>query len=183
VVADMHNRAKALEGSAPSDAVACVELAHGLVTGLAATNRMIRSTDPEMRRRLTALHDTAAVAVGQAMDDARDAVTGVVETGGSAPLADQVVAEKNLLALRKCQGFAPVIGLGPKLERTLQGVAKEVRFKALDALDALRVQPGASTALETEFYWNIRMLELAGASEEAERLRKDLFALRQPPES
>jgi hypothetical protein len=181
VVAHMHNRAKSLEAGTNHDAVACVELAHGLVNGLAAATRLIRNADPEIRRRLTALQETATVAVGQAMDDAREVINGVVETGGQSALAEQVLAEKNLLALRKCQSLAPVIGLAPKLERTLEAVAREVRFKALDALDLMKsnVIPDRA-ATEAEFYWNIRMLELAGAADESEKMRLQFLALKKP---
>ena len=83
-------------------------------------------------------------------------------------------AEDSVSALRQCGSFADKIGLDGTVKGTIDGVRREMRRRAATALETMAqdLALGTDPAVRSdEIFWTIRMLELAGNADEADKIR------------
>jgi hypothetical protein len=96
--------------------------------------------------------------------------------GPEASLESQVKTENSILALRKCQTFANEIGLDRVVNGALGGIVGEVKQKSDTLFSAMRGKGGEAPdrkEAEQQMYWAVRMTELAGNPDDADKIRRE----------
>ena len=174
VMTEVTDRARQLNTTDRGNLVEMADSARNLVTGLVAAEKALKN-DPKARHQLNEMRKTAEKTVTQVVDNAKDTVVAAISVGAGAPLDALIETENSILALRKCQTFANQIGLDRAVTGALGGIVGEVRQKA-DKLFAsvARNDAGAPDRKEVEqqMYWAVRMTELAGNPDDADKLRR-----------
>jgi hypothetical protein len=174
VMAEMADRARQLSDTDRGNLVGLADNARSLVTGLVAAEKALKN-DPRARHELGEMRKSAEKTVTQVVGTAKSAVVAAISVGAAAPLEALVETENSLLALRKCQTFAGQIGLDKAVVGALGGIVGEVRDKADKLFAAVARKDGAAAdrkAVEQQMYWAVRMTELAGNPDDAEKLRR-----------
>ncbi|GGF13585.1 hypothetical protein GCM10011611_19140 [Aliidongia dinghuensis] len=175
VMTEISDRARQMAETDRANLVGLADSARSLVTGVVAAERALKN-DPQARRELSEMRKSAEKTVSQVVDTAKGAVTVAIAEGPGAGLEAQVETENNILALRKCQTFANHIGLDRAVEGALGGIVGEVRQKADGLFTALRAADSEAPPRDTaqqQMYWAVRMTELAGNPDDADKLRRD----------
>jgi hypothetical protein len=177
-LAAMDQAAGRIERSRDGDPLDRADAVRELVLAVAAAQQGFK-VDGQAKRDLARLRASAEQAVVEIVVDAGQRVTAAIEGGAAAPLEDQVKAENNLLALRKCGGFAGSVGLDGKVNEVLGRVALTFRQRSTVLLNGLgsaampeAAPDGQVTNIEDQIYWVVRMLELAGHADEADKVRR-----------
>jgi hypothetical protein len=172
ILADMEKQAKAL-GIQASDAYADrVDRAQRLVAELAAADQVLHDTDPTTRQQLAQLHEAAEEACAMLVNEASGRVRAALPGGGAASVEELVAVETALTALRKCQAFARQVELDRIVNQMLSTIVRELKIKSIRLFEARNAaDPPDRAGLERDLYWCVRMLELAGDAEEADRIR------------
>lgn len=175
VMTEVSDRIEQLSQANRHDLIGMADGARHLVSGVLAAEKAFKD-DPKARRALTEARRTAEATVTKVVDTAKDSVTAAIEIGPEAPPAMQIETENSILALRKCQSFAGQIGLQPVVNGALGTIIGEVREKTAALFDTLAGRrgaiPGRGEAM-MEVYWAVRMVELAGNPDDADRLRRE----------
>jgi len=173
VMTEVGDRVQQMSETNRSDLVGMADGARHLVSGLLAAEKVFKD-DPKVRRQLSDARHTAETTVTKVVDTARGSVSAAIEIGPDAPVAALVDVENSILALRKCQSFAGQIGLQPAVNNALGGIIDDVCERAAELFDSLKGRrgavPGRGEAM-VEMYWAVRMVELAGNPDDADRLR------------
>ena len=170
VMSEVTDRARHLGATDRANLVGLADSARNLVTGLVAAEKALKN-DPRARHQLSELRKTAEKTVTQVVDTAKGTVGAAIPVGPDAPLDSLIETENSILALRKCQTFAGQIGLDMAVTGALGGIVSEVRRKADKLLASIGHQPDRS-AVEQEMYWAVRMTELAGNPDDADKIRR-----------
>ncbi|MEI9987085.1 MAG: hypothetical protein WDN69_30400 [Aliidongia sp.] len=172
ILADMEKQAKAL-GIQASDAYADrVDRAQRLVAELIAADQVLRDTDPTTKQQLAQLHEAAEEACAMLVNEASGRVRAALPGGGAASVEELVAVETALTALRKCQAFARQVELDRIVNQMLSTIIRELKIKSIRLFEARNAaDPPDRAGLERDLYWCVRMLELAGDAEEADRVR------------
>jgi hypothetical protein len=174
VLVDMNRQAGALSAQASDAFAERVDGAQRLVAELTAADQVLRDTDPSTRQQLAELHGSAETACAALVNDASLRVRSAFTAASSAPVEELVAAERALIALRKCQNFARQVELDRIVGQILSTIIRELKIKAVRLLEAHETSaPPARAALERDLYWGVRMLELAGDADEADRIRQE----------
>ncbi len=105
-LAEMGRTALLVEEARSKDPLSRTDSVRDLVLAVAAAQQGFKGDGPA-RRDLQRLRAGAERAVSEVVDDANAKVAQAVRAGAGASLDAQVDTENNLLALRKCQSFAP----------------------------------------------------------------------------
>jgi hypothetical protein len=172
VLAEMDGQARALAGQASDDFTSRVDRAQRLVVELTAADQVLRDTDPTTKQQLAQLHGSAEAACAKLVNEASAQVRATLALGAAAPLADLVAAETALTALRKCQPFARQVELDRTVNQILSALIRELKIKAIQRFEArAAAKPAERATLERDLFWCVRMLELAGDPEDADRIR------------
>ena len=175
LMSDINAQAEQLNATDRDNLIGLADTARSLVTGVVAAEKALKN-DPQARRQLTEMRKTAEKTVTRVVDTAKDTVVSALGEGADAPLDSQVRTENSILALRKCQTFANQIGLDRTVNGALGGIVGEVREKANMLFAAVRGRDGAAPdrrQAEQQMYWAVRMTELAGNPEDADKLRRE----------
>ena len=175
LMSDINDQAEQLNATDRDNLIGLADNARSLVTGVVAAEKALKN-DPQARRQLTELRKTAEKTVTRVVDTAQDTVVLALGEGPGAALESQVRTENSLLALRKCQTFANQIGLDRTVNGALGNIVGGVREKANALFAALRGRDGAAPdrrQAEQQMYWAVRMTELAGNPDDADKLRRE----------
>jgi hypothetical protein len=98
--------------------------------------------------------------------------------GAAASVEDLVSVETALIALRKCQPFARQVELDRIVGQMLATIIRELKIKSIRLFDARNAaKPAERAGYERDLYWCVRMLELAGDPDEADRIRLETLKL------
>lgn len=174
-LAAMDQAAARIERAREGDPLDRADAVRELVQAVAAAQQGFK-VEGQAKRDLLRLRASAEQAVLEIVVDAGQRVTAAIEGGAAAPLEDQVKAENNLLALRKCGVFAGAVGLDGKVNEVLGRVTQTFRQRSAVLLNGLSnptmAPDGEAGAVEEQVYWVVRMLELAGNADEADRVRR-----------
>jgi len=177
-LAAMDQAAARIERARDGDPLDRADAVRELVLAVAAAQQGFK-VEGQAKRDLARLKASAEQAVVEIVVDAGQRVTSAIEGGPAAPLDDQVKAENNLLALRKCGSFAASVGLDGKVNEVLSRVALTFRQRSTVLLNGLAnptITPaaldGQAAGIEEQIYWVVRMLELAGNADEADKVRR-----------
>jgi hypothetical protein len=178
VLADMAGQARALSAQASDAFASRVDQAQRLVAELTAADQVLRDSDPWTRQLLAELHRSAEAACAALVNDAALRVRAALPAAAAAPLGELVAAEQALLALRKCQPFARQVELDRIVGQMLSTIIRELKIKAVRLFEARnKAKPPERAAHERDLYWCVRMLELAGDPDEADRIRLETIKL------
>lgn len=174
VMTEVTDRARELSATDRGNLVGLADNARHLVTGLVAAEKVLKN-DPRARHQLSEMRKTAEKTVTQVVDNAKGTVVAAISAGADAPLDSLIETENSIMALRKCQTFAGHIGLDKAVTGALGGIVGEVRQKA-DKLFATIGHKGGHQPdrkdVEQEMYWAVRMTELAGNPDDADKIRR-----------
>lgn len=174
VMSEVTDRARQLGATDRGNLVGLADSARNLVTGLVAAERALKN-DPRARHQLSEMRKTAEKTVTQVVDNAKDTVVAAISVGPDAPLDSLIETENSILALRKCQTFAGQIGLDKAVTGALGGIVGEVRQKADKLFASVGPKGGHQpdrAAVEQQMYWAVRMTELAGNPDDADKIRR-----------
>lgn len=174
VMSEVADRARHLGATDRANLVGLADSARNLVTGLVAAEKALKN-DPRARHQLSELRKTAEKTVTQVVDNAKGTVVAAISVGPDAPLDSLIETENSILALRKCQTFAGQIGLDKAVTGALGGIVGEMRQKADKLFASIGHKGGHQPdrrAVEQEMYWAVRMTELAGNPDDADKLRR-----------
>jgi hypothetical protein len=118
------------------------------------------------------LRSSAEHACTALVEEASQQVRAGLTLGATAPVADLVASETALTALRKCQSFARQVELESVVNQILSTLIRELKIKTIRLFEALPdTKPAERTSVERDLFWCVRMLELSGDPEEADRIR------------
>ncbi|HLZ67664.1 MAG TPA: hypothetical protein VKQ29_15640 [Aliidongia sp.] len=174
VMTEVTDRARQLSATDRGNLVGLADNARSLVTGLVAAEKALKN-DPKARQQLNEMRKTAEKTVTQVVDNAKGSVVAAISIGAAAPLESQIETENSILALRKCQTFANQIGLDKAVAGALGGIVGEVRQRADKLFAIVARKDGAAPdrkEAEQQMYWAVRMTELAGNPDDADKLRR-----------
>ncbi len=186
VMGDMDRRAAAAVQASVGDLNLRAKKAEILVAALSAGEKTILTGDRDTRKQLTSVRGTAERLVNAIVFEAGESVQSGIAAGSGATVAVLKRAEDSVSALRQCGSFADKIGLDGAVKGTIDGVRREMRRRAATALETMAqdVALGADPALRSdEIYWTIRMLELAGNADEADKIRLSAMKFLLPTQS
>lgn len=179
VLADLERQSQALAAAAIGDFATRVERAQFLVGELAAADQVLRDADPQTKQRLADLHQATEAACTGLFGAAASCVQAALGRAAQAPLEVLVAAEAAVIALRRSQPFARQVELDRKLGLMLSMLVRELKIKSvalferLGGLDASEKATPERVTIERDLYWCVRMIELAGDPDEADRIRLD----------
>jgi hypothetical protein len=179
VLADIERQSTALAAAANSDFGTRVDRAQFLAGELAAADQVLRDADPLTRQRLADLHQATEAACAALFGAAAACVQAALAQAARAPLDVLVAAEAAVIALRRSQPFARQVELDRKLGLMLSTLVRELKIKSvglferLSGIDATEKATAERVAIERDLYWCVRMIELAGDPDEADRIRLD----------
>lgn len=174
VMSEVNDRAKRLGATDRGNLVGLADSARSLVNGLVAAEKALKN-DPRARHQLSEMRKTAEKTVTQVVDNAKDTVVNAIKVGKDAPLEALVETENSILALRKCQTFAGAIGLDKSVTGALGGIVGEVKQKAEKLFAEVSHKGGHQRdreEVEQEMFWAVRMTELAGNPDDADKIRR-----------
>lgn len=174
VMSDVNDRAKRLGSTDRGNLVGLADSARSLVNGLVAAEKALKN-DPRARRQLSEMRKTAEKTVTQVVDNAKGNVVAAIAVGKDAPLEALVETENSILALRKCATFAGQIGLDKAVTGALGGIVGEVKQKAEKLFAEVSHKGGHQrdrAEVEQEMFWAVRMTELAGNPDDADKIRR-----------
>ena len=174
VMSEVTDRARHLGETDRANLVGMADSARNLVTGLVAAEKALRN-DPRARHQLSEMRKTAEKTVTQVVGSATNTVVAAIGVGPDAPLDSLIETENSILALRKCQTFAGQIGLDKAVTGALGGILGEVRQKTDKLFAAVGHKGGHQPdrkEVEQEMYWAVRMTELAGNPDDADKIRR-----------
>ena len=173
LMTEISDQAEQLNATDRDNLVDLADNARTLVTGVVAAEKALKN-DPKARRQLNEMRKTAEKTVTEVVGTAQDTVVAAIAEGHGAPLESLIKTENSILALRKCQTFANQIGLDRAVNGALGGIVGEVRQKAtkLFAAGGNKAGPGRQEA-QQQMYWAVRMTELAGNPDDADKLRRE----------
>jgi len=174
VMSEVTDRARHLGETDRGNLVGMADSARNLVTGLVAAEKALKN-DPRARHQLSEMRKTAEKTVTQVVGNAKDTVVAAIGVGPDAPLDSLIETENSILALRKCQSFASQIGLDKAVTGALGGILGEVRQKADKLFASVGHRGGPQpdrSEVEQELYWAVRMTELAGNPDDADKIRR-----------
>jgi hypothetical protein len=178
ILADMQAQATRLATQSADDYADRVDRAQRLVAELAAADQVLRDADPWTKQLLAELHRAAEEACAGLVNEASGRVRAALPAGGSAPVAELVAVEAALTALRKCQLFARQVELDRIVGQMLSTIVRELKIKSIRLFEARSAgKPAERAGQERDLYWCVRMLELAGDAEEADRIRLETLKL------
>ena len=174
LMTEISDQANLLNATDRENLVGLADNARTLVTGVVAAEKVLKN-DPKARRQLNEMRKTAEKTVTQVVGTATDTVVAAIGVGHDAPLESLIKTENSILALRKCQTFANQIGLDRAVNGALGGIVGEVRQKATKLFAAVGGNGGGPARQETQqqMYWAVRMTELAGNPDDADKLRRE----------
>jgi len=174
VMTEVTDRAKQLSATDKGNLVGLADNARNLVNGLVAAEKALKN-DPRARHQLSEMRKTAEKTVTQVVDNAKGTVVAAISVGPDAPLESLIETENSLLALRKCQTFAGQIGLDKSVTGALGSIVGEVKQKAEKLFASVSHKGGHQpdrAEVEQEMYWAVRMTELAGNPDDADKIRR-----------
>jgi hypothetical protein len=172
VLTAMDGQARALAAQTDQAFPARTDQAQRLVAELTAADQVLRDCDPTTRQQLTDLRSAAERACTALVEEASERVHSGLALGAAAPVADLVASETALTALRKCQTFARQVELESVVNQILSTIIRELKIKTIRLFEALPdAKPAERTSLERDLFRCVRMLELSGDPEEADRIR------------
>jgi hypothetical protein len=171
ILADMAAQARALAEQASDDFTNRVDRAQRLVAELTAADQALRDSDSMTRQQLAELHQSAELACAGMINEASIRVRAALADGGAGTVENLVAAETAVTALRKCQPFARQVDLDRIVNQILSTLIRELKIKTIRLLEARAAKPTERTAIERDLFWCVRMLELSGDPEEADRIR------------
>ncbi|HEV2678115.1 MAG TPA: hypothetical protein VGV37_26545 [Aliidongia sp.] len=175
LMTEINDQAEQLIATDRENLVGLADGARTLVNGVVAAEKALKN-DPKARRQLSEMRKTAEKTVTQVVGTAQGTVAAAIAIGPGAPLDSLIKTENSILALRKCQTFASQIGLDRAVTGALGGIVGEVRQKA-DKLFAAVGGKGAPVPArqeaEQQMYWAVRMTELAGNPDDADKIRRE----------
>ena len=178
ILADMQAQATRLATQSADDYADRVDRAQRLVAELAAADQVLRDADPWTKQLLAELHRAAEEACAGLVNEASGRVRAALPAGGSAPVAELMAVEAALTALRKCQPFARQVELDRIVGQMLSTIVRELKIKSIRLFEARNAGTTAERAgQERDLYWCVRMLELAGDADEADRIRLETLKL------
>lgn len=169
LMTEISDQAEQLNATDRENLVGLADNARTLVTGVVAAEKALKN-DPKARRQLNEMRKTAEKTVTEVVGTAKDTVVAAIAEGHGAPLDSLIKTENSILALRKCQTFANQIGLDRAVNGALGGIVGEVRQKATELFSA--AGPDRREA-QLQMYWAVRMTELAGNPDDADKLRRE----------
>ena len=178
ILADMERQAHLLANQSSDEFASRVDRAQRLVGELGAADQVLKDSDPSTRLQLAELHRSAEEACAALVNEASGRVRAALTTGSAASVEELVAVEAALAALRKCQPFARQVELDRIVNQMLSTIIRELKIKAIrlfESIAALKA-PERSSA-ERDLYWCVRMLELSGDAEEADRIRQDAMKI------
>jgi hypothetical protein len=174
VMTEVTDRARQLSATDKGNLVGLADNARNLVTGLVAAEKVLKN-DPRARHQLSEMRKTAEKTVTQVVDNAKGTVVAAISVGPDASLESLIETENSILALRKCQTFAGHIGLDKAVTGALGGIVGDVRDKASKLFASIGQKGGHQpdrAEVEQEMYWAVRMTELAGNPDDADKIRR-----------
>lgn len=169
VIGNLLTQAESLDASAPDNRRQQALEAQRLVNDLKVAEDAL-ATNPRACKEIGRLRQAARGAVSGLIEGAALQVTEGLSVGASACIADQITTENNVLAIRKCKQFGAALGLEPAIDEQIEAIVGTLRQRAR------QLEPAASAsqpALQRrQLFWLVRMLELSGNLDEADRLRR-----------
>ncbi|MGB8842781.1 MAG: hypothetical protein WCC64_17135 [Aliidongia sp.] len=175
VLAAMDGQARALSAQVDQAFPERTDQAQRLVAELTAADQVLRDSDPTTRQQLSDLHGTAEQACAALVEEASQDVRAGLTLGAAAPVADLIASETAVNALRKCQTFARQVELERAVNQTLSALVRELKIKTIRLFEAFPdAKPAERPGVERDLYWCIRMLELSGDPDEADRIRLEV---------
>jgi hypothetical protein len=172
ILADMDGQSRALAAQASDEFANRVDRAQRLVAELTAAHQVLRDSDPTTKQQLAELHRLAEEACAALVNEASGRVRAALSIGSAAGVEELVAVETALIALRKCQPFARQVELDRIVNQMLSTIIRELKIKTIRLFEARGVaKPTERAGYERDLYWCVRMLELAGDAEEADRIR------------
>src|ERR1700735_1114972 len=171
ILADMTAQARALAAQANDDFTNRVDRARRWVGELIAPDQVWRDSAPMTRQQLAELHQSAELACAAMINEASTRVRATLADGGAGSVENLVAAETAVTALRQCQSFARQVDLDRLVNQILSTLIRELKIKTIRLFEARAARPTERTAIERDLFWCVRMLELSGDPEEADRIR------------
>lgn len=174
VMTEVTDRARTLSDTDKGNLVGLADNARNLVSGLVAAEKALKN-DPRARHQLSEMRKTAEKTVTQVVDNAKGTVVAAISVGPEASLESLIETENSLLALRKCATFAGQIGLDKSVTGALGSIVGEVKQKAEKLFASVGHKGGHQpdrSEVEQEMYWAVRMTELAGNPDDADKIRR-----------
>ena len=178
ILSDMDRQARALATGASEAYGERVDKAQRLVAELTAAHQVLRDADPTTKQQLAEQHQAAEEACAMLVNEASNRVRVALPGGAAASVEDLVSVETALIALRNCQPFARQVELDRIVTQMLSTIIRELKIKSIRLFEARNAaKPAERAGYERDLYWCVRMLELAGDMEEADRIRLDTIKL------
>jgi hypothetical protein len=178
VLSDMDSQARALSSGAAEAYGERVDKAQRLVAELTAAHQVLRDADPTTKQQLAEQHQAAEEACAMLVNEASGRVRAALPVGVAASVEDLVVVETALISLRKCQPFARQVELDRIVGQMLSTIIRELKIKSIRLFESRNAaKPAERAGFERDLYWCVRMLELAGDIDEADRIRLDTIKL------
>jgi hypothetical protein len=178
ILSDMERQARLLSSQASDEFASRVDRAQRLVTELGAADQVLKDSDPSTRLQLAELHRSAEEACAALVNEASGRVRAALTVGSAASVDELVAVEAALAALRKCQPFARQVELDRIVNQMLSTIIRELKIKAIRLFETIAALPPADRSpSQRDLYWCVRMLELSGDAEEADRIRQDAMKI------